>query len=153
MSDGDVQIYAATWARQGRGYDVQVDRGFIAAKGNEHFHADTAQAAVKGVLRKANLAGGPVRTASSPYDLTVDAFVKRYAGRGSSVSVTDAAESGSCDFGIRSWCQCVGLDYEAGEASMEQVLNGFRLRPQEEVRRAVVHAVRRHRAESRAMKN
>lgn len=150
MSDGNVLLYAATWARQGRGYDVKVDRGYIALLGIEHFHADTLQAAIKGVRRKVKSVGAPARTVVSPYALTVDAFVRRYAGRDVMVSVSDAQESGSCDFGIRSWCEFVGIDNDAQEAPMDAVLAGFQARPQEEVRRAVLHAVRRHRAERRA---
>lgn len=151
MPDGDVLVYAATWARQGRGYDVKVDRGYIATLGDEHFHADTAQAAIKGVRRKVKSVGAPARTVMSAYALTVDAFIARYAGRDLTVSVSDAQESGSCDFGIRSWCEFVGLDYDEGDAPLEQILQGFRMRPQEEVRRAVLYAVRRHRAERRAL--
>ena len=69
----------------------------------------------------------------------------RYKGRNISVSVSDAVNSGSCDFGIRSWCEFVGLDYSSGEAPIKLVLEGFRKRPQEEVRRPVVQAVRLHR--------
>lgn len=150
MSDGEVVLYAATWARQGRGYDVKVDRGYIAMLDGEHFHGDSAQAAIKGVRRKVKSAGMPARTITSPYALTVDAFVRRYAGRKMTVSVSDAQESGSCDFGIRSWCEFVGIDYDDQEAPMDAVLAGFQARPQEEVRRAVLYAVRRHRAERRA---
>jgi hypothetical protein len=118
----------------------------------EHFHADSAQAALKGVRRKVKAAGMPARTGASPYALTVDAFIARYAGRKMTVSVSDAAESGSCDFGIRSWCEFVGIDYDDGEASMDAVLDGFRARPQTEVRRAVLYAVRRHRTRGRTLR-
>jgi len=151
MSDGDVQVYAATWARQGRGYNVHVDHGYIAVLGREHFHADSLEAAIKGVVRKEKLAGAPERSVFSPYKSSVEAFVKRYASHNLTVSVSDAKESGSCDFGIRSWCDYVGLDYDQSDATMAQVLEGFRMRPQEEVRRAVVHAVRRHRSESKTL--
>ena len=149
MSDADVVLYAATWARQGRGYDVKVERGYIAQLGGEHFHGESAQDAIKGVRRKLKAAGMPARTVTSPYALTVDAFVKRYAGRKMTVSVSDAQESGSCDFGIRSWCEFVGIDYDDQEAPMDAVLAGFQARPQDEVRRAILFAVRRHRAERR----
>lgn len=91
----------------------------------------------------------------SPYALTIDAFVKRYAGRKLTVSVSDAQESGSCNFGIRSWCEFVGLDYDDGdgEANLESVLEGFRKRPQNEVRSAILHAVRRRRNECRGLVN
>ena len=152
MPDSEVSLYAATWARQGRGYDVHVDRGYIAMLDGEHFHAETAQAAIKGVRRKVKSIGAPPRKAAvSPYALTVEAFVIRYAKRDVMVSVRDAQESGSCDFGIRSWCEFVGLDYDAGEAPLGLVLDGFRMRPQEEVRRAVLYAVRRQRAERRGL--
>jgi hypothetical protein len=148
---GDVQVYAATWARQCRGYDVTVDRGYIAVLGSEHFHGDSADAAIQGVSRKVKAAGALRRTVASPYELTVEAFVKRYTGKNLLVSVSDAHESGACDFGIRSWCEAVGLDYDEGDAPLAHVLKGFQVRPQEEVRRAVVFAVRRHRAENKAV--
>lgn len=146
IPDGEVSVYAATWARQGRGFSVAVDRGYIALLNEEHFHAGSAQAAIKGVRRKVKAADAPVRGLVSPYDLSIESFITRYQGRNLSVSVGDAEDSGSCDFGIRSWCEFVGLDYANGAAPLSLVLEGFRLRPQEEVRRAVVHAVSRHRA-------
>lgn len=151
MPDGDVLLYAATWARQGRGYDVKVDRGYIAVLGDEHFHAESAQAASKGVRRKVKSAGAPARCSVSPYALSVEGFITRYQGRNLTVSVSDAEDSGSCDFGIRSWCEFVGLDYSSGAAPLKMVLEGFRMRPQEEVRRAVVHALRRHRMEKKSI--
>lgn len=141
VPDGDVRLYAATWVGQGRGYSVKVDRGFIAVLGEEHFHASTTQAASTGVRRK-------VRSAARvpAYALNVEAFIARYMGRALTVSVKDAQESGSCDYGIRSWCAHVGLDYNEGEAPLEDILVGFRMRPQDEVRRAVLYAARRERS-------
>ena len=150
IPDGDVRIYAATWARQGRGFSVTVDRGYIALLDDEHFHAESAQAAIKGVRRKLKAADAPVRGLVSPYDLSIEGFIARYEGRNLSVSVSDAENSGSCDFGIRSWCEFVGLDYSSDTAPLKMVLDGFRKRPQEEVRRTVVHAVRLHRAQSKS---
>lgn len=151
INEKDVQVYAATWARQGQGFNVNVDRGYIARLEGEHYHADSAQAAVAGVRRKAKLAGAPKRSVFSPYALSIDAFVKRYIQQDITVFVSDATESGSCDFGIRSWCEFVGLDYQLGHATMSQVLEKFCIRPQEEVRRAVVFAVRRYRSQLRAL--
>jgi hypothetical protein len=150
IPDGNVRIYAATWARQGRGFSVTVDRGYIALLDDEHFHAESAQAAIKGVRRKLKAADAPVRGRVSPYDLSIEGFIARYKGRNLSVSVSDAEDSGSCDFGIRSWCKFVELDYFSGAAPLEMVLDGFRKRPQEEVRRAVVHAVRLHRTQGKS---
>lgn len=151
MPDGDVRVYAATWARQGRGFSVTVDRGYIALLSGEHFHAESAEAAIRGVRRKFKSTGTPARDYSSPYTLTIEGFIKRYQGRNLSVSVRDAEDSGSCDFGIRSWCEFVGLDYVGGSAPLNLVLDGYRKRPQEEVRRAIVHAVRRQRMEKNSL--
>lgn len=147
VPDGDVRLYAATWVSQGRGYSVKVDRGFIAVLGEEHFHASSAQAASTGVRRKVKSA------ARVPaYGLSVEAFIARHMGCHLMVYVKDAEESGSCDYGIRSWCAHVGLDYNLGEAPLEDILVGFRMRPQDEVRRAVLHAVRRERSEQGALR-
>ena len=91
------------------------------------------------------------KTEVSSYALTVDAFVKRYERRKLTVSARDAQESVSCDFGIRSWCAVVGLDYEAGQAPLDAIIRGFKSRPQEEVRRAVLYAARRDRAGRRGL--
>lgn len=146
---GDVCVYAATWARQGRGYEVRVDRGYIATLLGEHYHAETAERAIVGVRRKAKLASYPIRARFEPYEVTVEAFVERYKRSYAVVTIDDARDTGSCEFGIRSWCESVGLSYEYGSAPLQKILQGFRKLPQVEVRRAVVHAVRRHRAAQR----
>ena len=146
---GDVRVYAATWARQGRGYEVHLDRGYIAILLGEHYHAKTAERAIVGVRRKAKLASQAVRARFEPYEVTVEAFVERYKQSHLVVTLDDARDTGSCEFGIRSWCESIGLSYENGSAPLQQVLQGFRTLPQVEVRRVVVHAVRRHRAAQR----
>lgn len=143
---GEVHLFAATWASQGRGYDVRVHRGFIAVEGDEHYHAETVEAALRGLRRKAR----PRRTCYEDYESTVDEFSTRYAKCTGAVTLQDARNTGSCEYGIRSWCERVGLDYELEEAPLQAVLNAFRLVPQVEVRRAVVHAVRRIRRDRKA---
>jgi hypothetical protein len=138
---GDIGLFVATWASQGRGYDVQVHRGFIALLDSEHYHAETAEMAVLGILRKAKLR----RTYMENYESPVEAFAARYARFAGGVTLQDARSAGSCEYGIRSWCERVGLDYELGEAPLQAVLDAFCRFPQIEVRRAVIHAVRRMR--------
>jgi hypothetical protein len=115
--------------RQGRGYAVTVDCGYIALLSGEPFHAESARAAIKGLRRKVKSTDAPARCSVSPYALSVEGFITRYPGRNLTVSVSDAEESGSCDFGIRSWCDFVGLDYASGAAPLNMVLEGFRKRP------------------------
>lgn len=146
MSPDGVALYAATWAAQSRGYSVTTHRGFIAIAGGLSFHADTAEHALKGIRRKVAAAGRPARARVSPLHLAVEEFVKRYQRYDVTVDLDDARDSGSCEYGIRTWCEAVGLDYEEGEAPIAAILDAFKRRPQVEVRLAVLHAIRRHRA-------
>lgn len=146
MSPDGVELYAATWAAQSRGYSVTTHRGFIAVSGGLSFHADTAEHALKGIRRKVTAAGRPARARVSPLHLAIEEFVKRYQRYDVTVELDDARESGSCEYGIRTWCEAVGLDYAEGEAPLAAILAAFQKRPQVEVRLAVLHAIRRHRA-------
>jgi hypothetical protein len=149
MSPEGITLYAATWAAQSRGYSVTTHRGFIAISGGLSFHADSAEHAVAGIRRKVTAAGRPPRQLVSPLDTDIDAFVRRYQRYDVTVNLDDARESGSCEYGIRSWCEAVGLDYEDGEAPLADILTAFQARPQVEVRRAILHAIRRQQAHLR----
>jgi hypothetical protein len=149
MSPDGVELYAATWAAQSRGYNVATHQGFIAVSCGLSFHADTAERALSGIRRKVGAAGRPARARVSPLHLAIDDFVKRYQRYNVTVELNDARESGSCEYGIRTWCEAVGLDYEEGEAPLAAILDAFQQRPQVEVRLAVLHAVRRHRSARR----
>jgi hypothetical protein len=137
---GDVELFAAVWARQGRGFEVHTDQGIIARLGDVHFHAATVDAAIRGVRRKAR-----AREGCPSYAEAVETFIKRYSRLDVEVTLRDAYDTGSCDYGVRSWCAAVGLDYAKGKASLADVLEGFRKRPQVEVRRAVLFALKRRR--------
>jgi hypothetical protein len=139
---GDIRLFAATWASQGRGYNVKVSRGFIAAADGEHYHAETVEMALRGIQRKAK---AQQRSCAGDYKSTVEDFVRRYKRFAGAVTLDDARMTGSCEYGIRSWCERVGLDYELGEAPLRAVLDAFQRCPQVEVRRAVISAVRRER--------
>lgn len=140
-----VELYAAVWARQGRGFDVQTDRGFIAVSGGESFHSDTAEGAISGLRRKGQSASA---RAASIADMksAVEVFITKYSKFAIDISLEDARKSGSCEYGIRSWCASVGIDIARGQVPMAELLEGFRCMPQTEVRRAVLRAVRRNRS-------
>jgi len=138
-----VQLFAAVWASQGRGYNVTTHRGYIAVCWDEHFHAETAEAAVKGLSRRLSALGEPGLAPGMGLD--VEAFVKRYEKHAAvMVSIDHARKTGSCEYGILSWCASVGIDPALYEVPLKVVLEGFRQRPQVEVRRAVLQAVREH---------
>jgi hypothetical protein len=140
-----IVLYAAVWARQGRGYDVRTDRGFIAVTGGDSFHSDTADGAISGLRRKGRSA--PARAAViADMKSAVEAFITKYARCAIDVSLDDARKSGSCEYGIRSWCASVGIDIDRAQVPMVELLEGFRRMPQTEVRRAVLRAIRRNRS-------
>ena len=139
-----IELYAAVWARQGRGYDVITDRGFIAVAGSDSFHSDTAEGAISGLRRKGRSA--PSRAAAiADMKSAVETFITKYVRCAIDVSLDDARKSGSCEYGIRSWCASVGIDIARAQVPMAELLARFRRMPQTEVRRAVLLAVRRKR--------
>ena len=77
----------------------------------------------------------------------VEAFITKYARCPIDVSLDDARNSGSCEYGIRSWCESAGVDIARVQVPMAKSLEGFRRMPQTEVRRVVLRAVRRNLAD------
>ena len=139
------RLFAAVWASQGRGFAVKTERGFIASCADEVYHSDTAEKAISGVRCKVASVNGTSIAGVKAYTIGITQFVDKFSQVECSVELADARETGSCEFGILSWCNAVGLDYKAGAAPLKRVLDAFRVRPQIEVRRAVLNAVRRHR--------
>lgn len=139
-----IELYAAVWASQVRGYAVKTDRGFIAVAGGDSFHSDTADGAISGLRRKGR-SGSSRAAAIADMKSAVDVFITKYSRCAIDVSLEDARKSGSCEYGIRSWCASVGIDIARAQVPMAELLEGFRRMPQTEVRRAVLRAVRRNR--------
>lgn len=143
---GEIELFQAVWVSQSRGFRVKVHRGVIACLGHESFHADDAENAIKGIIFKQKRAASPARARTDAYSISVDAFVKRYAHFGEvEVWADDAREVGACEYGIKSWCESVDIDISEVSTSLSRILEGFRSLPLIEVRRTVLHAVRRHR--------
>ncbi len=141
-----VRLYAAVWAEQGRGYDVHTRHGYIAiADDGTAYHADTPQTALRGLGRKISR-----RRLDDEWDALMREDMARFAAaiapyRSLPVRVSDARAIGACEYGIRSWCHAVGLDYEAGSAPLGDVLAAYERRPAPEARAAILHALRRAR--------
>ena len=147
-----VRLYAAVWAEQGRGYEVHTRRGVIAlAVDGTAYHGADVDQAVRGLARK--LTG---RRLSAEWAALAAASIDRFRAAVAPfgdvlVRVADARAIGACEYGIRSWCHQVGLDYEAGAATLAQVLAGYELHSAPEARAAIVHALRRARRSPAAL--
>jgi hypothetical protein len=141
-----VRLYAAVWAEQGRGYEVHTRHGVIAiANDGTAYHGSDARAAMVGLARKITsrrLCAEWLTLAA----VSIDRFRAAVSPhRDLLVRVSDARAIGACEYGIRSWCNAVGLDYESGAATLADVLAGYELQPAPEARAAILHALRRAR--------
>jgi len=120
----------------------------IAAEGVAYHGAD-ARAAVQGLQRKLG-----ARRLSAEGSALVAASTEQFRGAVAPhadvlVRVADARAIGACEYGIRSWCATVGIDYDAGAATLAQVLAGYERQPAPEARAAILHALRRARRQVR----
>ena len=108
-----VELFAATWAVQGRGYNTYAVTGYIARTTQEgevySYHGSTVPETLDGLRKKC----GRLTLKQTE---RVATFVNRFAGLADKVqvSVGHARDVGACEFGIRSWCAAVGLSFERG---------------------------------------
>lgn len=149
-TENGCEVFQATWARQGRGYQVITEHGYIAHSGDLSFHAASTEAAIAGLLRKRR-ASERARVANTGKNaIDVAAFIKRYRRVPCEVTLDDARDSGSCEPGILGWCQAVGIDSSRQRISMSEALAAFKKIPAPEARLAILHAVKRHKSQSGA---
>lgn len=137
------ELFAARWLEQSRGYTLVVQDGYIARQGVVAYHGKTAKSALAGLARKLKLAEDDqiFKALLTPEKIT--RLVKRHPDL--VVSVRDARNAGACEYGIRSWCYRVGLDYDAGETTLAKVVAAFEQEPNPWARAAMVVALRRQR--------
>lgn len=138
-----VDLFAAVWIEQGRGYSVSAVRGYIAMRGGTAYHGATTEKALAGLRRK--LAGAEWAAKLATCDLGAVVASLEDALDSAVVRVSDARAIGACEYGIRSWCHATGLDYDAGAASLREVWSAYQAQPRSEARAAILHALRRQR--------
>ena len=124
-----VTVQSAAWLVQSRGYSLTVNHGYIATVGAYSYHGKTAKAAIRGVVKKARLAGASA--------LTID-DIKR-ADQTIAVSVNHAKQAGACQDGIDAWMALVGID--GTSAPLSVVLAAYRAHPRSEALAAMAGAV------------
>lgn len=134
------ELYAAVWIVQGRGTSVSAQRGYIARAGSISYHCATADQALTGLARKVRELAFSARLDAAD----LGALVARCPD--APVSVADARKVGACEYGIKSWCAAVGLDYDAGHATLDDVYAAYQREPRSEARATILHALRRNRA-------
>lgn len=132
-ADG-VDLYAARWARQGRGYSVETDDGYIARQGHYTYHGATIKATLAGLRRK--VVGVKL---TGP---TMERLAQLHADKWVPLDTVRAV--GACEYGIKSWVERVGMQaqYQGGGATVAEVAQGYAICPAPEARAAVIRAVR-----------
>lgn len=133
------ELYAATWLEQGRGTSLTARSGYIARIGDCSYHAESAQKAVAGIKRKAReqkITAALYKPAAKIAELVACNADMR-------VSLADARATGACEYGIRSWCNSVGLDYDAGSATLGEVFAAYQQSPRAEARATVLRVLKR----------
>lgn len=142
-----IELFAAKWAAQGRGFEVKTARGVIARTVDRRYsyHGRNAADAVSGIARKMRSVVR-VQKLGELARLTVDQFAERVAPHADIiVTLADARAVGACDYGIRSWCNEVGLDYDKGRETLAAIVAGYKRDPRPEARAAILHAIQRTR--------
>lgn len=143
---GEVQLYRAVWVAQSRGYCVKVHRGVMAVLGDEVYHADDVPSALRGIRLKAAQGNCVPPSMAAQYERSLDAFVARYRRHGELlVTADDARDIGACEYGIRSWCESVGIDMREGEVTLTRMLAAYRANPLVEARRTILNVIAQHR--------
>lgn len=133
------ELFAATWARRTGAKNVAVDKGYIARADGVSYHGATADQALSGLAKKRRKLALSIRLDTG--DLG-DLVAKLASVR---VSVGDARAAGACEYGIRSWCAAVGLDFEAGSATLAEVYAAYQREPRREARATLLCVLRRQR--------
>ena len=141
-----VKTYALTWVEQRRGYECEEMHGFLAQQDGVSYHGKTLALAVAGLARKRSMT--PEKREQMGKNLKKGVLIKEIRAFGKNnwenlpVCVQDAKSTGACDYGIRSWCARVGIDYNATCAPLVRLVEGYVEYPLPEVRATILHVLR-----------
>lgn len=98
--------WAATWVKQGRGFELNTASGFIVRVGDQFFHGKTEAAARKVAAKKAQFA----RVSEKLRAVSLDQIVAEFGSL--SVRVSDSTRAGNCKEGTEQWAavHCDGCE-------------------------------------------
>lgn len=135
------ELFAATWLVQGRGTTTSAARGYIARADGATYHGATIDQAISGLTKKRRALQFVAKLADT--EGLADLAAAHGAAR---VTLGDARAVGACEYGTRSWCHAVGIDYDAGQTTLAAVLAGYHREPRPEARAVILRVLRRQRA-------
>lgn len=101
-------LWKASWVRQGRGYDLNHESGYILQIEGEWFHGATAESVRKLAVRRHEFSRRSKRLAL----LTVPEIIREYGDV--QVQMRDSLRAGNCESGTRSWIARYAPGRESG---------------------------------------
>ncbi len=143
-SELDVEVFKAYWLEAGRGYSVNLIRGYIAKSKYRWFsyHGDSAEKAKAGLARKIRAEG------SCPYgsECVSVATLAQALGR-KAVTWADTKRVGACRSGVISRLHRVGIDPNRKSVPANLVYEAYKREPAPEVRAILLAAATRQEIE------
>lgn len=111
----NITIYSATWVKQLSGFNVALQEGFIAVnwKHNISFHADTAENAEKGLIRKVKKETAPPKKEKSYADWKLIDYITRKKFH---------ELTGACMEGIEQFCHRTRIDDKTRRIQIKDLL-------------------------------
>ena len=137
-ADG-IRLFKAAWIEQGKGFNIHRQNGYIAEQEGESYHASSAKSALIGLKRKL---GYP----NKKLNYSLNNAIKKYGN--TLVLAKDSYAIGNCESGTRSWCEAVGLDFSKGSATLQEVINGYSIRPLKEALNVINFVIKREKEKS-----
>lgn len=95
----NTKVFSAIWIKQGRGFSIKSESGFIAIHGKCSYHAKSAKSALKGLLKKRRIS-----IATKYLEKNIDLDIN--------VCYRDSISAGNCQIGTENWIEKHDLDKE-----------------------------------------
>jgi len=138
-----IKLYKATWAKQSRGYKVELCHGVLAVFTGHIIHAKNVDDAVASARKKLkSLFNKAMKTWATLDDDYQDGTCQDNACT-LDVTSEDARKTGASAREIEAWCHAVGIDTSLKAAPVRCVLKALSLRPDPKPLMAVNEAIER----------
>lgn len=134
-----IELFEASWMKQRKGYQVDMETGFIAVKRTSlgllphtAYHGTDPVEAVKAAQRKWE---------NTDYQLPLE---KRDVPADAVATWADANAVGACTPGVQNWCSQVGIDYTQESVPLLDVVRGYYMHPMPEAKAVILRVLRQH---------
>jgi hypothetical protein len=101
--EGSPDTWEATWARQGRGFEVVVERGFVARRGDNWLHSPS----LEGIRRQEKILAKPKAKADvDVQSMSMEEIGRRFGRRAIKIPAEgETTPAGNCRSGVLAWVE------------------------------------------------